>query len=79
MRFASEAGTQKAGASDTLFFPSEFQRYLEGSMYKGFDPLAGNATASRHGAAHGAAPSHSYTLTRALQIILTLDQVSHYL
>lgn len=79
IRFANEAATQKAGGVDTLFFPSEFQRYLEGSVYKGFDPLAGDATASRHGAAHGAAPPETYTQARALQIILTLDQISHYL
>ncbi|MBI1685223.1 hypothetical protein [Caulobacter hibisci] len=79
LKFAGLAGAQKAGATDTLFFPTEFQGYLESNMFRDFDPLIGDAIASRHGAAHGAAPPDAYTQVRALQVVLTLDQICHYL
>jgi hypothetical protein len=33
---------------------------------------------SRHAVGHGAATQESYTMTRALQVILTLDQRAFY-
>ena len=76
--FAGRQGIEKAGP-DSLYFPDDFQTYLQHNIYQSFDPVAGATTASRHSAAHGAAKPEAYTLTRALQLILTLDQLSFYL
>jgi hypothetical protein len=62
--FAVSEASRKAGGPDTLFFAEAFKRYLMENVYQPFDPLAGNATAWRHGAAHGAAPADTYTMTR---------------
>jgi hypothetical protein len=77
--FAVSEASRKAGGPDTLFFADAFRRYLKDNVYQPFDPVAGNAAAWRHGAAHGAAPADAYTMTRALQVVLTLDQLHHYL
>jgi hypothetical protein len=68
-----------ANLGEPLFFPKEFQRYLAENIYGNFDPVAGGVTASRHGVGHGAAPEETYTQVRALQVILTLDQIFFYL
>jgi len=46
-------------------------------MVPNFDPTAGpGATVSRHAVGHGAAEAAAYTQTRALQALLTLDQIA---
>lgn len=78
IKFAADAATQKVDEG-SLFFPVQFQRYLTENIYGHFDPVRGGVTASRHGVGHGAAPAETYTMVRALQTILTLDQIFHYL
>ncbi len=79
LEFAIKAGTQKSGASDTLFFTETFAHYLESVTFADFDPNAAAGDAgSRHAVGHGAAETASYTMTRALQSILTLDQICFY-
>lgn len=79
IKFAISAATSKVEDDKSLFFPTEFQQYLEANTYGHFDPMKGAVTASRHGVGHGAAPPEVYTQVRALQVLLTLDQVYFYL
>lgn len=79
LAFAQTSAEQRAGGPDTLFFSSAFGRYLAAHTFANFDPVAETGTAgSRHAVGHGAAAQDSYTMTRALQAILTLDQLAFY-
>ena len=79
LEFAQSAGEQRAGGPHTLFFPAAFGRYLAAHTFANFDPVSATGTAgSRHAVGHGAAAQDSYTMTRALQAILTLDQLAFY-
>lgn len=79
IKFAAESAEQKAGRSDTLFFPQEFAAYLSEHTFASFDPMTRSGKAnSRHAVGHGAAPQDEYTMPRALQAILTLDQIAFY-
>lgn len=76
--FAITQAEQRAGGQDTLFFPSEFGRYLKDYTFAGFTPGSEAGAGSRNAVGHGAAGSDQYTMTRALQALLTLDQVAFY-
>lgn len=79
LAFAQASAEQRAGGPDTLFFPAAFGRYLAIHTFAKFDPVAQTGTAgSRHAVGHGAAAQDSYTMTRALQAVLTLDQLAFY-
>lgn len=79
LAFAQASAEQRAGGPDTLFFPAAFGRYLAVHTFANFDPAAQTGTAgSRHAVGHGAAAQDSYTMTRALQAVLTLDQLAFY-
>ena len=79
LEFAEASAERKAGGSNTLLFPKAFSRYLSEYTFANFDPTTQTGTASsRHAVGHGAASEGSYTLARALQIILTLDQLAFY-
>jgi hypothetical protein len=77
--FAEQSAEHKAGGSNTLLFPKEFGQYLQNYAFANFDPVSQTGTAgSRHAVGHGAASQGSYTMSRALQAILTLDQIAFY-
>lgn len=79
LAFAKASAEQKAGGPNTLLFPAAFAQYLEGHTFVNFDPVAQTGTAgSRHAVGHGAAAQDTYTMPRALQAILTLDQLAFY-
>ncbi len=79
LAFAVESAEKKAGQADTLLFSAAFAEYLERHTFAKFDPMTDDGTAaSRHAVGHGAAQSDSYTLVRALQAILTLDQIAFF-
>lgn len=78
LKFVIETAEQHAGGKDTLFFPVEFGRYLKDYTYVGFAPGDRRAAGSRHAVGHGAVDAEDYTMARALQIILTLDQIAFY-
>lgn len=79
LQFATESAERKVGGSDTLMFPKAFAEYLAQQTFANFDPEAGTGIASsRHAVGHGAAPQETYTMVRALQVILTLDQLAFY-
>ena len=77
--FAEASAERKAGGSNSLLFPKAFGRYLREHTFASFDPISQTGTAaSRHAVGHGAASQDSYTMLRALQVILTLDQLAFY-
>lgn len=79
LEFAESSAEQKAGSSDTLLFPEAFGRYLREYTFANFNPSTQTGAANnRHAVGHGAASQDSYTMTRALQAILTLDQLAFY-
>jgi hypothetical protein len=79
LAFAEASAERKAGGSNTLLFPKAFGRYLRECTFANFDPSTQTGTAgSRHAVGHGAASQESYTMPRALQVILTLDQLAFY-
>lgn len=79
LKFAVTSAEQRAGAPNTLMFPSAFAEYLEAYTFAKFDPMAQSGCAgSRHAVGHGAADAGTYTQARALQALLTLDQLAFY-
>jgi hypothetical protein len=79
LEFAVKSAEEKAGASNTLFFPQAFGEYLASHTFANFDPVtATGAAGSRHAVGHGEAATDTYTQTRALQTLLTLDQLAFY-
>ena len=78
MEYMSARGKKAFPSSGSLAFPSLFHEYLENSLFRGFDLKDRTVQLSRHSVAHGVAAPNLYTRTRALQIILALDQIHHY-
>tara|TARA_R110002124_G_C8967758_1_gene514707 strand:+ start:3700 stop:4875 length:1176 start_codon:yes stop_codon:yes gene_type:complete len=77
LEYAIDTATQKAGGVDTLLLPEAFAQYLNGYTFAHFNPAVSQGTAgSRHAVGHGAAETDSYTQVRALQVLLTLDQLA---
>lgn len=70
---------QRAGGKDTLFFPVQFGEYLRDYIYSGFRPGDRGQAGSRHAVGHGAVAGEQYTMTRALQALLALDQLAFYM
>lgn len=79
LSFAEESARQRAGGGNTLLFPAAFGHYLSVYTFADFDPvLQAGSAGSRHAVGHGAATQESYTMVKALQAILTLDQLAFY-
>ncbi|UCP08454.1 hypothetical protein K5R88_21915 [Pseudomonas sp. MM213] len=79
LKFAMDSAEGKTGGTQTLMFSKAFADYLAQQTFANFDPESNTGTASsRHAVGHGAAPQDTYTMTRALQVILTLDQLAFY-
>lgn len=79
LTFAEASGEQNAGAPDTLLFTRAFGRYLRQHTFESFDPTGKRGRASsRHAVGHGAASAESYTMVRALQAILVVDQLAFF-
>lgn len=79
LEFAVASAEAKAGQPNTLLFPAAFADYLKSYTFANFDPVASPGSAgSRHAVGHGAAAAETYTMTRALQALLTLDQLAFY-
>ena len=79
MEYVSARGKKAFPSSGSLAFPGLFYEYLENSLFRSFDLKDQTVELSRHSAAHGVAAPNQYTRTRALQVILALDQIHHYI
>lgn len=79
LKHAIDAAIKKSGGPDTLLLPDAFALYLREYTFAQFDPSQGMGQAgSRHAVGHGAAAADSYTDARALQALLTIDQLAFY-
>ena len=79
LEFAIASAEKKTGGPDTLLMSAAFSRYLAKCTFADFDPEGPRGTAgSRHAVGHGLAEAESYTQVRALQAILSLDQIAFY-
>ena len=72
-------GEDTVGDDNSLLLPQQFLRYLTESVFTSFNVETGTVDLSRHSAAHGVATGKDYTAERALQAILTLNQIYFYL
>ena len=73
-------GRQHTGAdSASLLLPQQFLKYLTKSIFSHFNVETGTVDLSRHSVAHGTAEEEDYTLEKALQGILALDQIYFYI
>lgn len=75
--FAVELAAERAG-KDTLYFPTEFATYLRDYAFADFERGRDGGVVSRHAVGHGALTADQYTMPRALQALLTLDQFAFY-
>ena len=72
-------GEKTADDDHSLLLPQYFLKYLTEGIFKEFDPETGAVDLSRHTATHGVADGKNYTAEKALQALLTLDQIYFYL
>ena len=80
IRHLTDVGQQRVASDDqSLLLPVVFVKYLTGSVFTNFNLETGTVDLSRHSVAHGAAAGKDYTPERALQALLTLDQIYFYL
>lgn len=71
-------GRSKFSAPDSRGFPGLFFNYLENVFFRDFDIDKDDVQLSRHSVSHGVVTREKYTKARALQLILTLDQIYFY-
>ncbi len=74
-----DKGRTKAGSDESLFLPRPFFKYLTDVIFANFDLASRKIALSRHSSSHGVARADDYTRVRALQMILTLDQIYFYI
>ena len=79
LSYLIEKGKGKAGSGDSLFLPLRFFKYLNDFVFSDFDLETGKVDLSRHSSSHGVAKAEAYTKTKALQVILVLDQIYFYI
>lgn len=80
LKYAIDQGLKKTVDQGSLLFPKEFLKYLSHYTFANFNPQKPQSDImSRHSVGHGGAAADAYTQLRALQAILTLDQISFYL
>jgi hypothetical protein len=77
--YVREKGLLRSGSETSLLLPMQFTEYLNNVVFRDFDLVSGSVTLSRHSSAHGVASPGDYTRAKALQAILTLDQIQFYL
>ena len=70
-----EVGKSTVDDNHSLLLPQDFLKYLNNSFFKDFDPDTATDDLSRHSVSHGAASTTGYSAERALQALLTLDQI----
>jgi hypothetical protein len=77
--YITKKGSDKTGSDLSLFLPRAFLDYLKVSIFPKFNLETGDVSLSRHSSSHGVAKTEDYTKSRALQMILILDQVYFYI
>lgn len=74
-----EKGRTKSGSDYSLFLPLPFFMYLKDSVFANFNLESSKVGLSRHSSSHGVAKAGDYTKMKALQMILTLDQICFFI
>ncbi len=77
--FLEHKAANKFTSINSLAFPPIFAKYLREVIFKDFDLSTGQVDISRHSVVHGVAEAVAYSRAKALQSILTLDQIYFYL
>lgn len=77
--YVKQQGLAKSGLADSLLLPEHFTKYLKDVFYPNFQLDGSPLAVTRHTASHGVADVNMYTRERALQVILTLDQIAFYI
>lgn len=77
--FVKQKAEGKFEPRQSLGFPDVFYRYLNQIVFRDFDLSSGQVDLSRHSVSHGVAEPTKYTRTKAIQAILTIDQMYFYL
>ncbi len=77
--YITKKGSDKTGSDLSLFLPRAFLDYLKVSIFPKFNLETKDVSLSRHSSSHGVAKTEDYTKSRALQMILILDQVYFYI
>lgn len=80
LEFVANAGVTRARSPDTLLFPQPFRDFLTKHTFAQSDARQPRGVAgSRHSVGHGSAGDEAYTRIKALQAILTVDQLVFFL
>ena len=80
IEYVSNRGKASFPSSGSLAFPELFHKYLETFIFRAFSlDDRSNLSLSRHSVTHGVATADLYTRVRALQVVLSLDQIHHYM
>lgn len=80
LEFVANAGVSRARGPDTLLFPQPFRDFLINHTFAQSDARQPRGIAgSRHSVGHGSAGDEAYTKIKALQAILTVDQLVFFL
>lgn len=79
INYVFDKGKTKTGSEASLFFPRNFLYYLKEAIFPKFDLEKGDIALSRHTSSHGVAKVEDYSKTRAVQMILILDQLYFYI
>jgi len=74
-----DKGRIKSGSDLSLFLPRAFLVYLKKSIFPQFDLEKNDISLSRHTSSHGVAKADDYSKSRALQMILIMDQIYFYI
>jgi hypothetical protein len=77
--YVREKANAKFRTADALGFPELFYRYLDEIVFRDFRLEDGHVELSRHSSLHGVVSGDQYTREKALQSILTMDQLCWYL
>ena len=78
-KYVSDRAKLNFSSPQSLGFPDHFFNYLDKVFFRQFDIEREDVRLSRNTIAHGTAGEEEYTKVRALQLILTLDQIHFYL
>ena len=79
MEYVKEKATNRFVSKNSLSFPPHFYSYLQDQIFAGFDLSVNDVPTSRHSVNHGVLEEKGYTPERALQAILTLDQIYYFI
>ena len=75
LEYLLDVGKRNVADDHSLLLPQDFLKYLKSSFFRHFDPATATDDLSRNSVAHGAASEKGYSAEKALQALLTLDQI----